>query len=170
MAARGVRGVFLIALAWFACAAAAARDLPDPQLTPGAINQEVTQANIAQTVCVKGYSKTIRPPANFTNRLKKRQILQYGYADRDPKHYEEDHLIPLSLGGAPDEPRNLWPEARASEWGAAKKDQLEFVLYKMVCAHEISLADAQREIATQWIEAWKKYVPGRQSLRPARHA
>jgi hypothetical protein len=70
-----------------------ASDLPDPSLTPGAINPEVTQANIQQTVCVKGYTRTIRPPAHFSNKLKKRQLREYGYADRNPKHYEEDHLI-----------------------------------------------------------------------------
>jgi len=89
-----------------------ASDMPDPSLTPGAINPEVTQANIQQTVCVKGYTKTIRPPAHFTNKLKKRQMREYGYADRNPKHYEEDHLIALSIGGAPDDPRN--PMARTT--------------------------------------------------------
>ena len=69
-----------------------ASDMPDPTLTPGAINPYVTQANIHQTVCMKGYTKTIRPPTHFTNKLKKRQIREYGYADRNPKHYEEDHL------------------------------------------------------------------------------
>jgi hypothetical protein len=39
-----------------------ASGLPDPVLTPGAINLNVTQENIQQTVCVKGYTKTIRPP------------------------------------------------------------------------------------------------------------
>ena len=137
-------------------------------MTPGAINPNVTQANISQTVCAKGYSKTIRPPAHLTNRLKKRQIREYGYADRNPKHYEEDHLIPLSIGGAPGDGRNLWPEPRQSEWGAEKKDQFEFVLYKMVCAQEIALVDAQREIATDWIAAWKKYVPSHQRHRSSR--
>lgn len=136
-----------------------ASDLPDPALTPGAINPSVTQANIQQTVCVKGYTKTIRPPAHFTNKLKKRQMREYGYADRNPKHYEEDHLIALSIGGAPDDPRNLWPEPRISEWDAKKKDRLEFVLYKMICAQEISLEEAQHAMATNWIEAWKRYVP-----------
>lgn len=135
-------------------------DLPDPMLTPGAINPDVTQENIQSTVCVKGYTKTIRPPAHFTNKLKKRQMREYGYTDRNPKHYEEDHLIALSIGGAPHDPRNLWPEPRKSEWNAKKKDRLEFVLYKMVCAREISLSDAQHEMATNWIEAWKRFVPG----------
>ena len=70
-------------------------------------------------------------------------------------------MIALSIGGDPRDPHNLWPEPRTSEWGAAKKDQLEFVLYKMVCRDEISLADAQHEMATNWIEAWKRYVHGR---------
>lgn len=142
-----------------------ASDLPDPALTPGAINSDVTQANIQSTVCVKGYTKTIRPPAHFTNKLKKRQMREYGYADRNPKHYEEDHLIALSIGGASDDPRNLWPEPRKSEWGAKKKDRLEFVLYKMVCNQEISLADAQHAMATNWIEAWKQYVPSHEHYR-----
>jgi len=142
-----------------------ASDLPDPSLTPGTINPDVTQENIHSTVCVKGYTKTIRPPAHYTNKLKKRQMREYGYADRNPKHYEEDHLIALSIGGAPHDPRNLWPEPRKSEWSAKQKDRLEFVLYKMVCAQEMSLADAQHAMATNWIEAWKQYVPSHQHYR-----
>jgi hypothetical protein len=142
-----------------------ASDLSDPSLTPGAVNPEVTQENIHQTVCVKGYTKTIRPPAHFTNKLKKRQIREYGYADRNPKHYEEDHLVALSIGGAPDDPRNLWPEPRKSEWNAEKKDQLESVVYKMVCRQEISLKEAQREMATNWIDAWQRYMPIHQHYR-----
>lgn len=139
---------------------AQAGDLPDPRLTPGAIDTSITQGNIHQTVCVKGYTKTVRPPAYYTNGLKKRQIRAYGYADHNPKDYEEDHLIALSIGGHPTDERNLWPEPRKSEWGADKKDQLEFVLYKMVCSGEISLSEAQKEMAHDWITAWKRYVPG----------
>jgi hypothetical protein len=135
-----------------------AGDLPSPTLTPGAIDPGITQENIQTTVCVKGYTKTVRPPAYYTNNLKKRQMRQYGYSDLNPKDYEEDHLIPLSIGGNPRDPRNLWPEPRISEWNASKKDQLEFVIYKMVCANEISLKDAQAEMASNWIEAYKKYV------------
>ena len=133
--------------------------LPDPRITPGTINIEVTQENIQQTICVKGYTKRIRPPANYTNKLKNKQIREYGYADTNPKHYEEDHLIALSIGGAPTDPLNLWPEPRAGEWNAEKKDQLELVLHKMVCAEQISLEDAQNAMATNWIEAWKRYLP-----------
>ena len=155
----------LIVCAVLSIQLAHAGDLPDPALTPGAVNPDVNQENIAQTVCVHGYTKTIRPPANYTNSLKKKQIRQYRYADTNPHDYEEDHLIALSIGGAPYDSRNLWPEPRHSEWGADKKDQLEFVLYKMVCAHQISLVDAQRAMASDWISAWKTYVSGRHERR-----
>lgn len=153
-----------LALMWIATGVLAS-DLPDPALTPGATSPAVTQANIRQTVCVKGYSKTIRPPAYYTNRLKKRQLREYGYADTNPRHYEEDHLVALSIGGAADDPLNLWPQPRNSEWGADKKDQLEFLLYRMVCAQEITLAEAQHAMAVNWIEAWKRYVPNRRNYR-----
>jgi hypothetical protein len=150
--------LILVTLALALSFPAFASDLPNPTLTPGAINQEITQQNIHSTVCLKGYTKTIRPPANYTNKLKKRQMREYGYDDRNPKHFEEDHLIPLSIGGNPRDPQNLWPEPRLSEWSASKKDDLEFTLYRMVCRDEISLAEAQHEIASNWIGAWKRCV------------
>lgn len=135
-----------------------AGDLPNPHLTPGAIDTSITQANIQDTVCVKGYTKTVRPPAYFTNKLKKSQIREYGYADTNPKDYEEDHLIPLNIGGKPDDPRNLWPEPRNSQWNAAKKDELEFKLYKLVCKGRVPLVEAQKAYSTDWIAAYEKYV------------
>ena len=144
-----------------ACLGAAAGDLPDQGMTPGALNPDVRQDNIQSTVCVKGFTKTIRPPAYVTNKLKRKQIADYGYANTDPRDYEEDHLVALSIGGAPRDARNLWPQPRKSAWSAAQKDQLEFVLYKMVCANEIALAQAQLAMANDWIAAWKRYVrPG----------
>jgi hypothetical protein len=134
-----------------------AGDLPNPRLTPGAINPDVTQSNIQSTVCVRGWSKTVRPPAYYTNKLKKLQIWEYGYADTNPRDYEEDHLVPLSAGGNPTDPRNLWPEPRKSEWGAARKDELEFALYKAVCNGEVSLDEARRAFATNWIDAYRRY-------------
>ncbi len=136
---------------------ASAGDIPDPHITPGAIDPAVTQQNIQSTVCVKGYTKTVRPPAYFTNKLKKSQIREYGYADTDPKHYEEDHLIPLNIGGMPDDANNLWPEPRGSEWNAAKKDVLEFKLYKLVCNGRVPLEEARQAMARNWIEAYKRY-------------
>ena len=67
--------------------------LPDRDLTQGAINQEVTQSTINDTICVRGWTARIRPPVSYTEPLKKAQIRSYGYADQKPWHYEEDHLV-----------------------------------------------------------------------------
>ncbi|MGW4529241.1 hypothetical protein [Amycolatopsis sp. NPDC004378] len=41
--------------------------LPDPACTPGALNPDVTQASIGSTICVSGWTATIRPrPATPT--------------------------------------------------------------------------------------------------------
>ena len=138
---------------------ATAGDLPDPRFSPGAINPRITQANIAETICVKGYSKTVRPPVYYTNKLKLIQIESYGYADTDPRDYEQDHLIPISLGGDPVSPLNEWPEPRIGYWNAVRKDTLEFALYKMVCAGQITLTEAQHAFASDWIVAYKHYLP-----------
>lgn len=135
-----------------------AGDLPDPRLTSGTTDPAITQQNIQQTVCKKGYTRTVRPPAYFTNKLKKYQIRQYGYTDTNPRDYEEDHLIPLNIGGAPDDPKNLWPQPRNSQWNASKKDGLEFRLYNLVCDGKVSLAEAQHAYATDWIAAYRKYA------------
>jgi len=138
--------------------AALASDLPDHALTPGATDSGITQDNIQSTICVKGYTKRVRPPASYTNKLKKRQIREYHLDDANPKHYEEDHLIPLEIGGDPLDPSNLWPEPRKGEWSAKKKDRLENALHRMVCDGDITLAEAQSAIAHDWIAAYKRYV------------
>lgn len=141
-----------------------AGELPDPQLTPGVSNMDVTQDNIQETICVQGFTKKIRPPANYTNRLKKTQLVQYGYKHTNPKAFEEDHLISLGIGGDPTDPQNLWPQPRKGEWSAAKKDKLENKLHDLVCNGSLRLDEAQQDISTNWIEAYKKYVSPEQSL------
>ncbi len=55
---------------------------PDPTLTPGATNSDITQATIAATICNPQWStKTIRPPASYTNNLKKQQLNAARYVD-----------------------------------------------------------------------------------------
>ncbi|HKF32814.1 MAG TPA: ComEC/Rec2 family competence protein, partial [Jatrophihabitantaceae bacterium] len=124
--------------------------LPDPTCTPGAINPNVTEDTIATTICRPGWTATVRPPTSYTNDLKRRQIDQYGYLDHALGDYEEDHLVPLSVGGSPSDPRNLWPEPGASP---NTKDRVEADLQGAVCAHEVSLASAQQAIATDWTTA-----------------
>src|SRR5689334_22685356 len=84
--------------------------LPDPDCTPGAYNSAVTQSTIGSTICVSGWTATVRPPTSYTNPLKVQGIADYGYSDTSVADYEEDHLVPLELGGSPRDPDNLWPE------------------------------------------------------------
>jgi hypothetical protein len=124
--------------------------LPDPACTPGVVDSRVTQDNISTTICVGGYTKTVRPPASYTHELKVRQIADYGYADTNLASYEEDHLIALELGGHPTDPRNLWPQPRAGAFPASKKDLVENLLHARVCAGTMTLAAAQGAIAKNW--------------------
>ncbi|MEV8529441.1 hypothetical protein AB0451_35825 [Streptomyces sp. NPDC052000] len=83
------------------------------------------------------------------------QIGEYGYSDTNTADYEEDHLIPLSLGGNPRSPQNLWPQPRYEVGGysASDKDTVEYKLYQAVCAGTVQLAPAQQAIATDWTTA-----------------
>jgi hypothetical protein len=109
--------------------------------TPGVLNPDVTQATINSTICVRGWTKTIRPPTSYTNDLKEKQMREYRVGG-SLSDYQEDHLISLELGGHPTDPRNLWPQPypRASE-----VDSIENDLNDKVCAGELSLAEAQRK-------------------------
>ena len=124
--------------------------LPDPVCTPGAVNSDVTQANIKDTVCKSGWTATIRPPTSYTNKLKTQGIAAYGYKDTDLRSYEEDHLISLELGGSPDDPKNLWPEPGASP---NAKDKVENDLKSAICSGRAKLVDVQKAIATDWTTA-----------------
>ena len=82
---------------------------------------------------------------------------EYGIAGADPRAYEVDYLVTPALGGA-DDIHNLWPHSySATVWNAQVKDALEDRLREMVCEGSMDLAEAQREIAGNWIAAYKKY-------------
>ena len=126
--------------------------IPDSSCTPGVTNPDVTQDNIDQTICVSGFTKTIRPPVSYTNNLKREQIHAYGFLDTNMKDYEEDHLISLELGGSPNDPKNLWPEPHGSP---NEKDLVENYLNEQVCERKITLEEAQKEISTDWYTIYK---------------
>jgi hypothetical protein len=146
-------------LALVAVTALAQSALPDPARTPGAVDPAVTQATIGDTICVPGWTLTVRPPERYTEELKRRQIEEYGYTDQRLGDYEEDHLIPLELGGSPTDPRNLWPEPHRAPggWGSRRKDYLENVLHRLVCSGRLPLDTARQAIAQDWIAAYQRY-------------
>jgi hypothetical protein len=132
---------FAAAMLWHPRASSEPRVVASPALTPGALNPDVTQANIATTICARGWTKTIRPPTEYTDALKLRQLREYGLSG-DPSEFQEDHLISLELGGDPRDARNLWPEPYPR---AREVDAIENELNARVCSGEMSLADAQRK-------------------------
>jgi hypothetical protein len=118
---------------------------PDPN-TPGAISPKVTQDTLATTICRTGYTKSIRPPASITEIEKRENAAAYGYTG-SLKDVEYDHLVPLEVGGDPNDPRNLRIEPGASP---NQKDGVESRLHELVCEGRVPLAAAQQAIATDW--------------------
>jgi hypothetical protein len=131
-------------------------EVPSPRLTPGA-----ARTVDRETLCNSALPKNRVAPAD----LRERVFRAYGIAHPDPGKYEVDYLITPALGGA-DDIRNLWPQPYVSTvWNARVKDELEDRLRDLVCGGRLDLAEAQRDISTDWIAAYKKYF---QTDRPLR--
>jgi hypothetical protein len=140
-------GVFFL----FSLASPAAMErgsLPDSRLTPGD-TLRVTKADI----CTPGYTKVVRA---VPSAVKRQVYAAYGRSRRKGVCCEVDHLISLELGGS-NRLANLWPEPYDITWNAHVKDRLENRLHELVCTGQLDLATAQRAIATDWIEAYKRY-------------
>lgn len=142
--------------------------LPDGACTPGAANSiDVTQATIKTTICQSGYTshgirsdgKSVRPPVSYTNALKLTGIVAYGYSDTNPADYEEDHLVPLELGGDGYSAKNLWPQPRYGPHPSADKGPIENRLHDLVCSGTVALAVAQASIANDWETALSVALP-----------
>jgi hypothetical protein len=118
-----------------------------------ALNPAVTQATIASTICASGWTTTVRPPSSYTSSLKVEQLAAFGYADQNPRDYEEDHRVPLELGGAPRDTSNLSPERGASP---NPKDSAENSARAAVCTGRVTLQ--QEQVA--FIAAWLTRYPG----------
>ncbi len=80
--------------------------LPNSSTTPGAIG-----SSDPTIVCVRGYSRSVRSPYSYTWRKFRVNVFRgYGIPHEKWRGYTLDHLIPLELGGAPEDLRNVWPE------------------------------------------------------------
>lgn len=116
------------------------------------VNPDVTQGTIQATICVQGWTKTIRPPYPVSDAIKVRRLRAIGLTEADKSRFQLDHRIPLSLGGAPTDPRNFelepWEEAE-------RKDAVETCLSRAVCSGRITLDEARRRIWADWRAASK---------------
>jgi hypothetical protein len=134
---------------------------PDRHCTPGAVNPAVTQATIGSTICRSGWTSTVRPAESITEPEKLASMAAYNV--RRASGYEYDHVVPLELGGAVNDPRNLWPEpdyATRSGFYLNPKDRLENVLKRTVCRGAMTLAQAQRMIASNWVATYNELHVG----------
>jgi hypothetical protein len=122
--------------------------LPIRALTPGA-----TEHITADELCA-GLAPSRGPIAAA---VRQAVLRDYGMEGLPDAEYELDYLITPELGGSSDR-RNLWPERYGSRvWNAHVKDELERLLPTLVCRGAIDLTTAQRDIAADWIAAYKKY-------------
>jgi hypothetical protein len=122
--------------------------LPVRSLTPGA-----TRPVRLDELC-DGRQSTDRPISSAVRQA----VLRDYRMEAVPAHeYELDYLITPELGGSEDR-LNLWPERYGARvWNARVKDELEQLLPQLVCRGRVDLATAQRDIAVDWIAAYKKY-------------
>jgi len=135
---------------------------PNSALTPGATDPRVKQRNVKRTICSDDYLAKARPSDSYVERLKARQIGRYKYPDATPSAYEEDHLVPIELGGDPDAPSNMWPQAYSPAPGASEKDRVEAYLHDEVCAGHMTLAAAQQALLNDWVAVYQKISTGEQ--------
>jgi hypothetical protein len=120
----------------------------DTDCTPGDIIPNATKSQI----CTPGYSSSVRDvPQSEKNQV----YAAYGITSHASGEYEVDHLVSLELGGSNDI-SNLWPEAASPKPGFHEKDKVENYLHDQVCSGAMSLADAQRIIATDWLSVYNQ--------------
>ena len=136
---RGIIGALSLA----AClSTASAGDLP--------LNPDVTQATIATTICQTGWTRTVRPYVSAMKTIKAEMLASIGEPIERRNQYELDHRIPLALGGAIIDRRNL---ALQPIDEARQKDAIEVCLSSLVCQGKIDLDDAQGAIWEDWQKA-----------------
>jgi hypothetical protein len=121
--------------------------LPDSACTPGAV--KTTNLDV---ICHES-TKNRRHVSATSHR---EAFTEYGYTFPQARGaFEVDHLIPLELGGD-NTVENLWAEPASPKPGFHEKDKVENYLHKQVCSGAMTIDEAQRIIATDWIGVWKK--------------
>lgn len=124
--------------------------LPNPTLTPGAVDSSLTTS----VICAKGWStKSVR---NVPESEKQAVYKEYGMvAGQGTCPCEVDHRVPLCLGGSNDI-RNLWVQTYQGDFSAHWKDRLEVEVNHEVCGGKISLKDAQAIFLGDWTAGYRQ--------------
>jgi hypothetical protein len=143
----------------FRSAAEDPKDGPCIETTNGciALNPDVDEDTIDRTICLYGYTKSVRPATSYTNGVKKKLMQDAGIEAARVGDYELDHIVPLALGGHPRKLSNLMLQPWEGEHGAKMKDILEVRLQSLVCHGKLDLTDAQVCIAQDWEACAMRY-------------
>jgi hypothetical protein len=131
--------------------------VPDPTLTPGLART----TNIGE-ICNEGSTRSLR---HWSRERDDRILAEYGLPAGPHPDFEIDHLIALGIGGADDD-RNLWPEPRRPIepiWNAEAKDRLEWKMRDLICAGQLDVVEAQRMMASDWVDAYQRFFHQRES-------
>lgn len=113
----------------------AASFLPDPKLTPGVVDTNVTAQMLRSPKFIKA--------RRHVGEAEKRLVFQrYGIPWEQHKSFEVDHYVPLCIGGQ-NTISNLWPEPWSGPYGAHAKDRLEVYLHRRVNKGQMTLQEAQ---------------------------
>jgi|SRR5262249_3574165 len=151
------------------------RIYPDRQLTPGAINPQLTPTYLC--------SHPTSDRRDVPDTLKKMVFAAYNIRYENRAQYEVDHFVPLALGGVntcSDNPTcNLWPQPhqksfpQIAPWGSETKDVLEATLYRTMCVRKKAVKDAQWldtarvAMASDWERAYRDYVSTSVAVSPS---
>jgi hypothetical protein len=135
--------------------AAAGDNMPDPTLTPGV----VASTDLAEICASDGkpgsaYSRAHR---SMNEQQRRADFERYRVPWADRHDYEDDHLLPLCLGGA-DMLANRWPQPRWGSWNSYEKDRLQSYACRMVCSGQLDLGSAQRWFLApaDWRDAYRR--------------
>lgn len=122
---------------------------PDPLLTPGS--------------CLPIPLDRLCDPIHFElahcsdSSVRQQAGQKYGIFFYPYDEYRMNYLIPLGLSGARDI-KNIWLQPIRGQWNCHDKYRLETRLRKLVCSRQLPLKQAQKEISTDWIAAYQKYI------------
>lgn len=110
------------------------------------LNPAVTQETIGSTICVPYWTSRVRPHSYYTNAIKHKFMREQGVT-KPARYYELNHRMPLALGGAPYDIRNLELQLKTGPRGANKTDNVERRLHDAVCLrHTLTLEQARQQM------------------------
>lgn len=129
-----------------------------PAVPTEALNLDVRQETIQQTICVPGYTDSVRPSTSYTTGVKAKLLRERAQTVLAASNYELDHKVPLALRGHPRNLSNLELQLWEGEAGAKKKDRLERRLQVLVCGGKVGLRAAQQAMYFDWQAAYREYL------------